>query len=112
MYRLAYILGVQPTSCLHPTAFLTSSGTAIVMLNGSALGSHSSPHCFVDTFRLARRSGIVSSFASIFFMQDTVQIAVDGGRLCRPLVVCDHGVPRLKQRHVEVGALLVNIHAT
>jgi len=34
---------------------------------------------------------------------DTVQIASDGGRVCRPLIICDKGVPRVKDEHLRVG---------
>ena len=34
---------------------------------------------------------------------DTVQIASDGGRVCRPLIICDKGVPRVKDEHLKVG---------
>lgn len=32
-----------------------------------------------------------------------MQIASDGGRVCRPLIICDRGVPRVRDEHL--GAL-------
>lgn len=100
--RFAYMLGVQPMAAVHPGSFSRTVGTALVLLNGNVLGVHSRPHAFVDGFRLARRRGLLSEFASIVFMQDSIQISVDGGRLCRPLVICSNGRPRLTQDHVDV----------
>lgn len=96
------MLGVQPMAAVHPGSFARTIGTALVLLNGTVLGVHSRPHAFVAGFRLARRRGLLSEFASIVFMQDSIQISVDGGRLCRPLVICSNGQPRLTQEHVNV----------
>lgn len=38
-----------------------------------------------------------------YLQHDTVQIASDGGRVCRPLIICDKGVPRVKDEHLKVG---------
>ena len=35
-------------------------------------------------------------------LQDTVNIACDGGRVCRPLIICDRGRPRVTQAHMQV----------
>ena len=34
-----------------------------------------------------------------------MQIACDGGRLCRPLILCNDGAPRLTEEHVQVRLL-------
>ncbi len=32
---------------------------------------------------------------------DACYISSDGGRVCRPLIICDRGVPRVKQEHID-----------
>ena len=98
------MLGVQPMSGVHPSSYALTPGTALVLLNGIVLGVHTQPHDFMRGFRLARRNGLLSEFASIVFMSDSIQISVDGGRLCRPLVICERGCPKLTQDHVNVRA--------
>lgn len=52
-------------------------------------------------FTLAQlRSSLSLPFCT---QHDTVQIASDGGRVCRPLIICDKGVPRVKDEHLKVG---------
>lgn len=36
-----------------------------------------------------------------FFNQHCVYVASDGGRVCRPLVIVDNGVSRVKQYHMK-----------
>ena len=100
--RFAYALGVQPIASLHPSSVAYTNGAAVVMLNGEVLGAHLHAAAFVEQFRAERRRGIVSEFASILLMGDCVQISVDGGRLCRPLIICRAGRPLLRQQHVTV----------
>lgn len=40
--------------------------------------------------------------ATAGWLQDTVNIACDGGRVCRPLIICDRGRPRVTQAHMQV----------
>lgn len=102
MCRLAYALGVQPIASLHPMSVAYTTGAAVVMLNGEVLGAHLRAAAFVEQFRTARRQGMVSEFASILLMGDCVQISVDGGRLCRPVIICRAGRPLLRQQHITV----------
>lgn len=74
-------------------------GVAMVFLNGSILGIHRRPKRLVKEFRRLRRAGRVGEFVSIFLQQDSVYIASDGGRVCRPLIICDRGVPRVTSAH-------------
>ncbi len=71
----------------------------MVFLNGSILGIHRRPKRLVKEFRRLRRAGRVGEFVSIFLQQDSVYIASDGGRVCRPLIICDRGVPRVTSEH-------------
>ena len=103
--RLAHVLGTQPLSTIAPTTLFADPSTAVVHLNGTILGVHHSPRWFVHQLRCARRAGALAPFVAVHLQPDAVHIACDGGRLCRPLVVCDDGVPRLTQAHVEVRFL-------
>jgi hypothetical protein len=62
----------------------------------------------VADLRSLRRAGRVGQFVSVAGGVGGVALACDGGRVCRPLVVCDAGVPRLTDAHVaavRAGAL-------
>eukprot|EP01025_Chloroclados_australasicus_P049879 TRINITY_DN5700_c0_g1_i1.p1 TRINITY_DN5700_c0_g1~~TRINITY_DN5700_c0_g1_i1.p1 ORF type:complete len:793 (-),score=72.46 TRINITY_DN5700_c0_g1_i1:579-2957(-) len=98
--RIVYTLGVEPASVVT-AAELYQKGSALVMLNGDVLGVHQQPHKFINSFRLLRRAGYISEFVSIFLQLDTIYIACDGGRVCRPVIICDEGIPRIKQEHIE-----------
>lgn len=74
-----------------------------VSINGSLLGVHRKPELLASQLRNLRRKGFIGQFVSIFcnHIHSSVQIATDGGRLCRPLIIVDQGVPRLKEEHIE-----------
>ena len=50
-------------------------------------------------------SAVTQTFC--IFEQRNIQIASDGGRVCRPLVIADRGVSRVKEHHMK--ELKVNI---
>jgi hypothetical protein len=38
----------------------------------------------------------------LFALQnDACYVSCDGGRVCRPLIICDAGVPRVRQEHID-----------
>ena len=76
------------------------SGTALVFLNGLVLGVHRRPLAFVSAVRRLRRAAMVGEFVSIHAQQECVYIASDGGRVCRPLIICDTGLPRVTNQHL------------
>ncbi|OMO61172.1 hypothetical protein CCACVL1_23713 [Corchorus capsularis] len=53
--------------------------------------------------RKLRRAGKVGEFVSVFVneKQLCVYIASDGGRVCRPLVIADKGISRIKEHHMK-----------
>jgi DNA-directed RNA polymerase III subunit RPC2 len=55
-----------------------------------------------DAIRRLRRAGRVGEFVSVHVHsgQKCVYIASDGGRVCRPLVIADKGVSRVKGHHM------------
>ena len=78
---------------------------ATVSLNGSILGVHRDPEKLVRGFRAARRAGGIGGFVSIYRQHDAVNIASDGGRVCRPLIICEHGAPKVTAAHTaKVGS--------
>lgn len=84
---------VKPDDCVD-------RGSAIVFLNGEILGTHCNPREFIRTMKQLRRAGHLGHFVNVYTQQDCVYIASDGGRVCRPLIVCDSGVPRLTDHHI------------
>lgn len=72
---------------------------ALVLLNGSIVGVHRDAPALVDAYRRLRRAGLVGEFVSVTLDGPTVHIASDGGRVCRPLIICDAGVPRVTAAH-------------
>ena len=72
---------------------------ALVLLNGSIVGVHRNAPALVDAYRRLRRAGLVGEFVSVTLDGPTVHIASDGGRVCRPLIICDAGVPRVTAAH-------------
>jgi DNA-directed RNA polymerase III subunit RPC2 len=55
----------------------------------------------MSSLRRLRRCGKIGEFISVSTQHDTVQIASDGGRVCRPLIICDKGIPRVQKYHLE-----------
>lgn len=76
-------------------------GMALVFLNGSILGVHKRPAAFMTAIRRLRRNGRIAEFVSVYAHHDAVHISSDGGRVCRPLIICDNGIPRVKPEHLS-----------
>ncbi|KAK9056091.1 hypothetical protein SSX86_027179 [Deinandra increscens subsp. villosa] len=95
-------LGVEDLSLLSGEE-LHSPDSFLVILNGLILGKHRRPMLFANGMRKLRRAGKVGDFVSIYVheKQRCVYIASDGGRVCRPLVIADKGVSRIKHHHMK-----------
>ncbi|KAJ1880671.1 DNA-directed RNA polymerase III complex subunit Rpc2, partial [Kickxella alabastrina] len=100
--RVAYALGVEDAA-LITGAEMHAPGTHIVFLNGLILGITRAAQRFVRQFRVLRRSGRIPAFVSIFIddHRASVSISADGGRICRPLIIVDKGVSRVKDIHIQ-----------
>jgi len=98
--QLAYTLGVE-ASTLISGAELHDRHSAMVFLNGTLLGIHRRPLKFAAQLRNLRRSGCIGEFVSVYVIQNTLHVASDGGRVCRPLIICDGGVPRVTDAHIQ-----------
>ncbi|MBW3581496.1 MAG: DNA-directed RNA polymerase subunit B [Euryarchaeota archaeon] len=68
---------------------------ARIYLNGDLVGLHDDPSGLVAKIRERRRKGLLSNEVNIFYdgEGDDIIINCDAGRVRRPLVVCDNGVP-------------------
>ena len=78
---------------------LLCRGAGLVFLNGQILGTHRQPLQFVLIIKRLRRAGHIGEFVSVYAQQECVYIASDGGRVCRPLIICDNGKPRVTNEH-------------
>ena len=99
---LALSLGVEDLRLLTGED-LYREGSSLVFLNGTLLGIHKNPKVFLKHFRMLRRKGKLGEFVSVHFNQsaNSVQIASDGGRLCRPLIIVNNRKISVKNEHFE-----------
>ncbi|XP_021274185.1 DNA-directed RNA polymerase III subunit 2-like [Herrania umbratica] len=109
LISLCYSLGVEDLELLSGDD-LHAQSSFLIILNGLILGKHRRPQHFADDIRKLRRAGKVGEFVSVFIneKQLCVYIASDGGRVCRPLVIADKGISRIKENHMK--ALVDGIH--
>ncbi|GLJ24758.1 hypothetical protein SUGI_0473260 [Cryptomeria japonica] len=102
LISLCRTLGVEDLSLLSGEE-LHSPKTFLVIFNGLILGVHRRPQRFAVFLRKLRRAGKIGEFVSVFVneKQRCVYVASDGGRVCRPLVIADKGVSRVKEHHMK-----------
>ncbi len=80
---------------------------AKVFLDGNIIGYASAPEDLTREFRARRRRGEIptevniSFFSKVFGERDEVYANCDEGRVRRPLIIVEGGVPRLQPEHVE-----------
>lgn len=78
-----------------------SLGWARVFLNGTPIGLVSSPEKLATKLRRYRREGKVTAEMSVSETQDEVNVFIDAGRLCRPLLIVEDGKLKLDTKVVE-----------
>nr|QBH67447.1 DNA-directed RNA polymerase subunit beta [Ustilago esculenta] len=102
--RIAFTLGVEDIHLLTG-AELYRPDSYVVYLNGNVLGLTRFPHRFVLQFRRLRRARRINEFVSIYTNShhNTVHIASDAGRICRPLIIVDpaSALPRVNDSHIQ-----------
>ena len=102
--KIAFTLGVEDIHLLTG-AELYRPDSYVVFLNGNVLGVTRFPQRFVLQVRRLRRAGRISEFISVYtnHHHQTVYIASDGGRICRPLIIVDPvtGQPRVTDAHMQ-----------
>ena len=84
-----------------------------VFLNGHLLGIHRYHNRFLQQFRELRRRGCIDSFTSVQYVPSlkTITISCDEGRVCRPLIIVEKGVPLLQRHHlVELQQGITNFY--
>jgi DNA-directed RNA polymerase III subunit RPC2 len=75
-----------------------AEGHLVVYLNGNVLGLTRCGPRFIRTFRQLRRAGRIN----VNVHQQAIHIASDGGRICRPLIIIENGVSKVKETHMQV----------
>ncbi|KAK6140496.1 hypothetical protein DH2020_025777 [Rehmannia glutinosa] len=111
LVSLCFSLGVEDLELLSGEE-LHMPNSYLIIFNGLILGKHRRPQKFANAMRKLRRAGKIGEFVSIFVneKQRCVYIASDGGRVCRPLVIADKGVSRIKEHHMK-ELKVIAIHA-
>ncbi|XP_074031001.1 RNA polymerase III subunit RpIII128 isoform X2 [Leptinotarsa decemlineata] len=102
LIRLARNSGVQLINMVASFS-IHSPKTYLVVLNGNILGITRKYKYLIRVFRLARRKGHISSYVSIYpsDLHRTVYINSDGGRLCRPYIIVEDGIPLVTETHIS-----------
>src|SRR5579859_940575 len=100
--RLVFMLGAEDILSVGGNE-LYSPGSYIVLLNGTPIASTRHPAHFLHSFRRLRRSGRISEFVSIFINHhhNSVHIATDEGRICRPLIVVEKKLSKVTTRYLK-----------
>lgn len=101
--RLAFNLGVEDIQYLSGEE-LSFSSVYVVFLNGNMLGVIQDNKRLIKMFKMMRRAGRLSEFVSIYpnHHQRCVLIASDGGRVCRPYIIVESGVPLVSSEHIQM----------
>ncbi|KAI3892847.1 hypothetical protein MKW92_036924 [Papaver armeniacum] len=99
---LCHSLGVESLEQLSAEE-IHAPNSFLVIFNGIILGKHRLPQRFATCMRKFRRAGKIGEFISVYVneKQQCVYIASDGGRVCRPLVIADKGISRIKEHHMQ-----------
>jgi DNA-directed RNA polymerase subunit B len=99
--ELLYELETEPIE----SARKKSLTGAKVILNGRLIGIHQKPDLLVAELRKLRRRGRIHHEVNVAYynygMIQEVYVNCDAGRVRRPLIIVDNGVPRLTKDHVE-----------
>ena len=80
---------------------------AKVFLNGKTVGYHIDPETFVQNIRKMRREGKLSSEVNVaYYPKDgcetgEIYINCDEGRVRRPLIIVENGIPKLRHEHIK-----------
>nr|XP_039254006.1 DNA-directed RNA polymerase III subunit RPC2-like [Styela clava] len=100
--RLVLNLGVEDIYMLSGEE-IYSPLVYLVFLNGNVLGVIRNHKKLVRTLRIMRRNGYLDDFISVCtnHAHRSVYISSDGGRLCRPYILVNKGMPLVKSSHME-----------
>ena len=104
MKQTLYRMGVVPVQ--ETNEALRTSG-AKVFVDGCIIGYCMSPQELVDEIRRKRRKGEISTevnvahFSKIYGEREETYVNCDQGRVRRPLIIVENGVPTLQPEHIE-----------
>ncbi|MCR4284843.1 MAG: DNA-directed RNA polymerase subunit B'' [archaeon] len=89
---------------LEEAGMSESDGKTDVFYNGRFIGVAANKEQFVKEVKEARRERKLPIEMSVRFDEtlDTVFLTSEVGRVIRPLIIVDNGVPRLKEEHLEL----------
>ncbi|MEM2394385.1 MAG: DNA-directed RNA polymerase subunit B [Candidatus Bathyarchaeia archaeon] len=102
--QILFNMGVTPVYEANRT--LKSVG-AKVFVDGNIIGYCTSPEKLVKEFRQKRRAGEISTEVNIAYYpkveseREEIYVNCDEGRVRRPLIIVEGGVPKLQPEHVE-----------
>jgi DNA-directed RNA polymerase III subunit RPC2 len=101
--RCAFMLGVEDLTLVSGRE-MNAHGAYGVYINGTIVGLTRFPAKFVEDFRRLRRHGHMSEFVSVFINhhQNAIQIACDGGRICRPAIIVRKGKSKVTEKYIHV----------
>ena len=94
IYKLLINLGVEETAILSGPELYTKN--YLVFLNGAIVGATCRAKKLVRTIQLVRRSGRLPEFVSVYISEEhrAVYVSSDAGRLTRPLIIVENGMPK------------------
>ena len=100
--KLVFVLGAKNIENVAGKD-MYEEGAHIIFINGTPTGLTHSPKQFVTNLRRVRRMGRVSEFVSVFINThtNTVHIATDEGRICRPLIIVERGRSKVSARSLQ-----------
>ncbi|MEM3579122.1 MAG: DNA-directed RNA polymerase subunit B [Candidatus Bathyarchaeia archaeon] len=102
--QILFNMGVAPVYDANET--LKRYG-AKVFVDGNIIGYCTTPEKLVQEFRQRRRMGEISTevniahFSKAYGEREEIYINCDEGRVRRPLIIVENGVPKLQKEHVE-----------
>lgn len=100
--KLIFVLGAEDIISMSGKE-IYEAGAYVIFINGTPIALTRQPKSFLKGFKSFRRMGRVSEFISCYINHHTssVHIATDEGRICRPLIIVEDGIPKLKKHHLE-----------
>ncbi len=102
--QILYSMGITPAYESNETLKLSG---AKVFVDGNIIGYCDSPEGLTREFRERRRRGEISTevniayFSSVQGRREEIYVNCDEGRVRRPLIIVDGGVPTLQQEQID-----------
>ncbi|MEM3673648.1 MAG: DNA-directed RNA polymerase subunit B [Candidatus Bathyarchaeia archaeon] len=102
--QIIFSMGVTPINEANESMKLSA---AKVFIDGNIVGYCNAPEKLVKEFRERRRTGEISNEVNIAYFskpQDKrgeIYVNCDEGRVRRPLIIIENGVPKLQPEHIE-----------